>query len=172
MLPTTMTEVKPDPAVVLGGVIDVTLGAGSDVGGATEKFLILDIAPKLLTVIGTVGVGERMSRYEMMAVRDPGVTNVVGRGEPFQLTTEPFTKFEPITVSVKLAGLQAGVEAIFVVDADTDEMAGVGAPLIAKVARDGGFGVGDVPPPGGGVSTSSWTVPAARKSLAGTVAMS
>ena len=37
LLPTTTTEVNPDPAVVLGGVIEVTLGVGSDVDGATVK---------------------------------------------------------------------------------------------------------------------------------------
>ena len=36
-------------------------------------------------------------------------TYVVGSGEPFQLIREPpFTKFVPLTISVKLCGLQFG----------------------------------------------------------------
>lgn len=38
------------------------------------------------------------------------LTNVVERGAPFQLTTDPVSKFVPVTVTVKPAGLQYAVE--------------------------------------------------------------
>lgn len=59
----------------------------------------------------------RASVYEMMALTCVALTNVVGRAEPFQFTTEPpFTKFVPFTTSVKLAGLQSVTVGIKVVD--------------------------------------------------------
>jgi hypothetical protein len=59
---------------------------------------------------------------------------VVARGEPFQFTTAPFTKFVPFTVSVKLLGLQNGVDAIEFGGAERDEIVGAGpaAGLIVK----------------------------------------
>jgi len=50
-----------------------------------------------------------VSVYGIMAVSCVALTNVVlakESGEPFQLIMEPFTKFVPVTVSVKLDVLQ------------------------------------------------------------------
>lgn len=132
---TTSVKFELDPAVARDGLSEAAASAGRLAGAATVKFTGLELAEKLVTVIGTVA-GDATFRNEMMAVRygapEAGVTSVVGRGEPFQLTTEPFMKFVPITVSVKLAGLQAGVEADEVVDADKDVIVGVGGWLIVN----------------------------------------
>jgi hypothetical protein len=49
------------------------------------------------------------------------------------LTTEPLTKFVPLTVSVKLPGPQYGVEAEDVVDADKEVIVGVEGGVIVNV---------------------------------------
>lgn len=56
---------------------------------------------------------------------------MVGRGKPFQFTTEPpFTKFVPFTISVKLVGLQLGAVRVCAVDpakiAASEVIVGVG----------------------------------------------
>jgi hypothetical protein len=65
-----------------------------------------------------------VSAAVMLAVSCVALTKVVGRGEPFQLTTSPFAKPVPVTVSVKPTALQYGVLLDEVVDAESDVMAG------------------------------------------------
>ena len=96
----------------------------------------------------------------MAALSCVALMNVVGRGEPFQFTTRPFTKFVPVTNKVKPAALQYGVEIdSFVGDTDRSVMVG---PRIWKVS--GGL---DVPPPGMGLKTVTGTDAAAAVSAAG-----
>ena len=64
------------------------------------------------------------------------LTNVVARSDPFQLTTEMFTKFVPVTVSVGPVSVHDAVE-----DPVTDAMAG--AEIVKALPPD-------VPPPGAG----------------------
>jgi hypothetical protein len=98
-------------------------------------------------------------RYGAGAGLPAGWTNVVGRGAPFQFTTEPpFTKFVPFTVSVKLAGLQYGVVLDIVVEEDKEVIAGLGGWPIVKVAAAGAGETKVVPPPGPGVKTTTWAV--------------
>jgi hypothetical protein len=52
------------------------------------------------------------------------LTNVVGRGEPFQLTVRPFAKPVPFTVRVSPARLQKGVLFAMVVDAESEVTVG------------------------------------------------
>jgi len=98
-------------------------------------------------------------------------TYVVGSGEPFQLITEPpFTKFVPLTINVKLCGLQFGtVEDVVVAPgsiAANEVIVGAGGWVIVNGK------VWDVPPPGPGVNTFTVAVPGVRRSLDGTVARS
>ena len=104
-----------------------------------------------------------------MAVSCVELTNVVRRGEPFQFTTEPFTKFVPVTVSVKLVVPQDGADAIDVTDDDSDVTDG---GTIVNVAAAGAGLVWVVPPPGPVVNTATCAFPRAWKSVDGTVAVS
>ena len=77
------------------------------------------------------------------------------RADPFQLTTEPLTKPVPLTVRVKAlppAVALAGARLVI-----------VGTGLGALMAK--GFAV-DVPPPGEGLKTVTWAVPAVAMSAA------
>jgi len=148
------------PAVAPAGEMDEIVAAGN-VAAEMVNGTALESTPPLETVIEAVPA-EAMSDAEITAVICVALTNVVGRGELFHSTAEPFTKFVPVTVKVNPATLQEGVELDEVVEADSDATAGgtiVNGTLV------------DVPPPGPGVTTATWVVPMARKSLAGIVAV-
>jgi hypothetical protein len=88
-------------------------GEGRPVTGVVKvKGTVLEGAGAdgLVTVTPT-GTGNAASAAEIAAVSCVALTKVVARGEPFQLTAEPFTKFVPFTVSVKPLGWQYGAEA-------------------------------------------------------------
>ena len=79
---------------------------------------------------------------------------MVGRSDPFQRTTDPLTKFEPLTVRVK-AGPPAVAEAGLM-------LASTGAGLM--IAKATSF---ELPPPGAGLKTVTEAEPAPATSLAG-----
>jgi hypothetical protein len=136
----------------------VIVGVASD-EAETVKGAEFERAPELDTVIEAVPA-EAISAAEMRAVRygggfgfacvDGGWTNVVARGEPFQSTTEPFTKFVPFTVRVNPVGLHAGVVFDEVVEDETEVI--VGGEIV------NGIGGADMPPPGPGVNRTMWGV--------------
>ena len=68
-------------------------------GTVTEKYATLEIPPPgagFVTVIEAV-VAEAVSEAEMLAVTCDSLTSLVGRGLPFQFTTEPETK--PVAIN-------------------------------------------------------------------------
>jgi hypothetical protein len=114
--------------------VSVNVGepAGTEVGvptGGTKKNKLCEIELMLgegRLVVGVVMVKDRLfdvpeafdtetfalpgnatSWGKIEAVSWPEFTKAVGvRGEPFQFTTDPLSKFEPVTVSVNPAELQ------------------------------------------------------------------
>jgi len=87
------------PATALDGVTEIIVGTGKEAGAASVNVEELDLTVELETVTFAVP-GKAVSAAEIAALSCVALTNVVGRGDPFQLTTKPFTKFVPITVRV------------------------------------------------------------------------
>jgi hypothetical protein len=160
-VPVTTTENPGVPAVAAAGETAVIVGTDS-VAVETVKEAAAEFTPALDTVIDAVPA-LAMSEAGIAAVSCVALTNAVARGDPFQLTTEAFTKFVPVTASVKPDGLHDGVLLVDVVDDDSEVIAG------ARIAK--GIPL-EVPPPGPCVTTPTEALPAPRKSEAGTVAVS
>jgi hypothetical protein len=88
------------------GESDAIAGVARFVAGVVmEKLTEFDEVVALDTVMATVPANA-VSAGVIVAVSCVALTKVVGRGDPFQLTTRPFTKSVPFTVSVKAEGLQ------------------------------------------------------------------
>jgi hypothetical protein len=135
LLPVRFRDTATVPAVALVGESEAIAGTGSELGDVMDKFTELEFTAdgRFDTEIAAAP-SEVVSVGGIVAVSCIALTNVVGRGDPFQLTTEPLTKFVPLTVRVKPAGLQYDVE-----DAETEVT--VGAEIV-NVAP------GEMPPPG------------------------
>jgi hypothetical protein len=99
-----------------------------------------------------------VSAAEIVAVSCVALTNVVGRGNPFQFTVSPFTKSVPFTINVKPVAPQYGVD-----DGTSPEMVGATIENVIPL---------EAPPPGGGVNTVTWAVPTGAISPTGIVARS
>lgn len=132
--------------------MDAMAGAGSD-EGETVKGIAFERTPELDTSIFTVPA-EAISAAGTTAVSCVELTKVVARADGSaggglltHSTTEPFTKFEPFTVRVKPEGVHDGVELDEVVDDDKELMEG---ETIVN-----GADVGEVPPPGPMVNTTT-----------------
>src|SRR6266700_3881202 len=98
-----------------------------------------------------------MSLAETAAASCVLLTKVVVRLEPFHWRTEPLIKFEPITVRLKPAPPAVALEG------DKDVTAGTGllvTPALMVKDREN-----EVPPPGAGLNTVIWAVPAVPISL-------
>ena len=136
-VPVTTTENPGVPAVAPAGETAVIVGTDS-VAVETVKEAAAEFTPALDTVIDAVPA-LAISEAGIVAVNCVALTNAVERTAPFQFTTEPFTKFVPVTVRVKPDGLHEGVLLVEVVDEDSEVIAG------ARIAK----GIPpDVPPPG------------------------
>lgn len=88
------------PATALVGVVDTIVGTGKEPGAVSTRGEELEVTVELETVTFAVP-GNAVSAAEIVAVSCVALTNDVGRGDPFQLTTNPFTKFVPVTVKMK-----------------------------------------------------------------------
>jgi hypothetical protein len=154
LLPVTVS-VNPDPpAVAVDGEIPVNEGDGLLTVNASVP---VDEPSGLTTPMDSVAA-EAMSLAGIAAVSWLLLTNVVVRFEPLTRTVAPFTKFEPLAVSVK-AGPPAVAELGEIVASDGAEAVTVSVSAV------------DVPPPGAGVETVIDSVPAAAMSDAGIAAV-
>jgi len=124
-LPLTPSKKAGFPAVALDGVseVGIIVGAGSELGAANVKVEALEVVVELETVTAA-DPWKAVSAAEIAAVSCVALTNVVGRGDPFQFTTRPFTKFVPFTVKVRPETVQDGAVLAEVVDADNDVIVG------------------------------------------------
>ena len=140
LLPVTFMVMAAVPAVAFTGSKVEIVGPGREVAATTEKFTAFDTAAPVFTVIGSV-TGNAMSADVIAAVSCVELTNVVGRGELFQLITELLEKFVPFTVNIMPDRLHAELE----------------EPVTVLIA--GGTIVNgdplEVPPPGPGLNTTT-----------------
>lgn len=113
MFPETERVKAGPPAAAWDGDSILIDGTGSDVGALREKLAAAEVDLELETVTLT-DPGKAVSAYVIAACSSLALTNVVGRGEPFQFTTVSLVKVVPlagVTSRVKPAGLQYGVDA-------------------------------------------------------------
>jgi hypothetical protein len=94
-----------------------------------------------------------MSAAVIAAVTCVLLTNVVVRLEPFHMTEDVLTKFEPLTVSVNAAPPTVALGGVRLV------IEGVGLLIVNESAAD-------APPPGDGLATVTLAVPALAISAA------
>ena len=154
MLPVTVSVNPGLPALAVDGEILINEGDGLL---TVNESVPVDEPSGLTTPMESVPA-EAMSLAGIEAVSCVLLTNVVVRFEPFTWTTDPFTKFEPLAVSVK-----AGPPAVAVLG---EMLASDGGELVTvKVSAV------DVPPPGAGLKTAMDSVPAAAMSDAGIAAV-
>jgi len=154
-VPFTVRVNAVPPAVALVGMIEVAVGAG---------LLIVNVWPPEVPPPGAGFVtvtfavpAVAISAAEIAAVNCAALTNVVVFDAPLNFTTDVDTKPEPFTVRVKPA--PPAVALVGEIDVST----GTGL-LIAKACAF------DVPPPGAGFVTVTFTDPAVAISAAGIVA--
>ena len=69
--------------------------------GEIVNVTALEVLPPGFATVTLAVPGEAMSLARIDAVNWDGLTNVVVRFDPFHLTVDPETKFEPSTVKVK-----------------------------------------------------------------------
>ncbi len=151
LLPLTVSVNASPPAFAVAGIRLVVVGTRLLIVKVRE----LEVPPPgagLNTVTEAVPA-TAMSAAVMVAVNRVEETKVVVRFVPFHRTIEPATKLLPLTVrtkSVPPAVVDVGLKLEFV---------GTGLFIVRVSALE-------VPPPGAGVNTVTWTVPAAVMSAA------
>ena len=150
--PFTVRVKAPVPAVADEGDNEVSDGAGL-VGALMVKPVLVEVPPPgagLNTVTWTVPA-EAISAALMDTSNCVPLTKVAVRGDPFQFTTEPLTKPLPFTVRVNAAVPPVADEGDRKVIAGTGLLPGEFTVKPALL---------EVPPPGDGLNTVTWAVPA------------
>jgi hypothetical protein len=90
-LPALIPSKNPGvPAVAFDGVSDVIAGRGKEPGADIVKTEVFDVVVELETVTPAIP-GNAASAASIVATSCVALTNAVCLGEPFQLTTSPFT---------------------------------------------------------------------------------
>jgi hypothetical protein len=113
---------------------ELIVGAASAaVGVERVKGTEAEVPTELVTVTAAVP-GNAGWAGGIEAVICVALTKVVVSATPFQFTIASLVRFVPFTVSVKPWGLQYGVEAAEVVDAESEVMAG-GVPSAAPTVK-------------------------------------
>jgi len=174
LVPVTINVAPEEPAVALAGKMDAMVGAGG-VEAVMLKGDVFDRMPELDTSIFTVAA-DAVKEGGTTAVNCVELTKVVARdeagtdGEVTHCTTEPFTKFAPVTVRVMTEGPQDGVVFVDVVEDETDATAG---SRIANVWVAGqGEGGADGVMLNARMQALGVALPVTSRSAAGTVAVS
>ena len=145
LLPLTVSVNPASPAPAFAGERPLTKGKGF----STVKLIGLAVPPPgvgLETTIGNVPPN-CASAAVISAVRWAASTKVVTRSLPLNLTTEPGTKLEPLTVSVK--PLPPAVTLI----GERASIMGIGFSTVNPTASE-------LPPPGVGLATVMRNAPA------------
>jgi hypothetical protein len=158
-------------AAAFDGEIELMIGAGrfvpagSAVTGNLREFEFVPGPPPetVMAAAAAPVLRNAVSAAVIAALSCVGLRKVVGRGEPFQLTTRPFAKPVPVTVRVRPVGLQNGVPFDDVVDADSDVTVGSAIGNATELE----IFVLDA-----GVATATWADPTEAISEAGMVALS
>jgi hypothetical protein len=158
MNPVPLTvKVKPTPpAVALEGEIELIVGTGLFAALMVKaKFPQVPPPGAGLETVTCAVPAAAMSAAVMAACNWVALTKVVVRFEPFHRTTDPLTNPLPFTVKVKAAPPAVALEGEIEVIAGT----GLGAVIVKAILPQ-------VPPPGAGLKTVTWAVPAAAISAA------
>jgi hypothetical protein len=159
-VPVTVSVKFALPANVDIGEMEIVVGTGF-AAAVIVNVCAFEVPPPgaaFTTVTNAVPVA-LTSAARIVAVTSVEETNVVVRDEPFQSTTESFTKFVPLTVRVKLE-LPAAVDVGL-----SDVVVGAGFRMV-------NVSLFEVPPPGAGVITVTAAVPAVATSELRMVAVS
>ena len=153
-VPLTVRLKAAPPEVALEG--DRVVIAGTGLGALMVNDDAVEVPPPgagLNTVTWAVAA-LAMSAAVIAAVNWVALTYVVVRAEPLQLTTEPLAKPVPLTVRVKAAPPAVALEG--------ERLVRVGTGLDALMVKAEAV---EVPPPGVGLKTVTWAVPAVAMSV-------
>jgi len=157
-VPFTVRVNAEPPAVTLAGEIDATVGAG--------LLIVKDCAPEVpppgagFVTVTFADPAAAISEARIAAVTFVELTNVVDRAPPLKFTVDPLTKLLPFTVSVKAPEFATAL----VGEMELSVGVGLLGLLIVNTRAP------DVPPPGAGFVTVTFTGPAVEISAAGIVA--
>src|SRR6267143_5645078 len=157
LLPFTVSVNAAPPTLALEGESDVSDGAGVVIVNAWAPD-VPPSTPGIVTVTWALPAAA-ISEAGIAAVTWVGLTRVVVRAVPFQRTLAPMSYPVPVSVSVNPAPPVVALEG--------DSAVSVGPPaLTGKVTA------ADVPPPGPGVVTVTFTMAVASRSVDGIAAVS